>query len=448
MSPTAFQELRVRVEAYEFDRQGDVRCFRDRLCGELGWSALRADRAIAEYRRFVAIAAAVDHAVSPSPDVDQVWHQHLTDTRRYWEDFCPKIFGRVFHHEPSRGGEAERRRLDDQYQATLAAYERLFGEPPPRSVWPAPGRGCSVWGRLSRLARRPFILAPVLLALVGCAAIVDSASPSGVQGQSFILLYVLGAALLLMIMAFVQRAVAAMSGPNALYPADLELYEIAYLAGGPRRVVQTALLSLQLAGLARFDANEKRAVAVGLPDETASPVDAAVHRAVRSRELRRGSSYNPSFPAIRHRLGELGFVPGERWRRVAWVIFALVVVPVMALGLVRLGFGINNHRPTGFLLMALVAIPIAGVWITRAGFRPRMGGALRSRTEDALPRMAAPDDPLLLRSVAFWGVDVALATEFAGYRQFAESVQLNGGGASGSGGACGGGDGGCSGCGG
>ncbi|MFN7741158.1 MAG: glycine-rich domain-containing protein [Cyanobacteriota bacterium] len=59
---------------------------------------------LGEYRRFLFLAMQAGHPVSPSRPVDLAWHQHLLDTRSYWQEFCPRVLGRPLHHTPSRGG--------------------------------------------------------------------------------------------------------------------------------------------------------------------------------------------------------------------------------------------------------------------------------------------------------------------------------------------------------
>ena len=78
-------------------------------------------RAIEEYKRFVFLAMAAGHPVTPLDEVDQVWHLHLCYTRSYWEDLCGEVLRAPLHHGPTRGGAAERARFDDQYRRTLAS---------------------------------------------------------------------------------------------------------------------------------------------------------------------------------------------------------------------------------------------------------------------------------------------------------------------------------------
>lgn len=113
--------------------------FAQRLARENGWSLAEAGRVIEEYKRFCFLAATVDHPVTPSDQVDQAWHLHLTYTRDYWERFCPEVLGRPFHHGPTAGGREEGHRYFTQYAETLRSYERVFGTPP-ADLWPDAGR--------------------------------------------------------------------------------------------------------------------------------------------------------------------------------------------------------------------------------------------------------------------------------------------------------------------
>lgn len=113
--------------------------FAERLARENGWSLAEADRVIGEYKRFCFLAVTADHPVTPSDQVDQTWHLHLTYTRDYWERFCPQVLGRALHHGPTAGGREEGHRYFTQYAETLRSYERVFGTPP-ADLWPDAGR--------------------------------------------------------------------------------------------------------------------------------------------------------------------------------------------------------------------------------------------------------------------------------------------------------------------
>ncbi|UBV41896.1 hypothetical protein LAJ19_09595 [Deinococcus taeanensis] len=107
-----------------------------RLTREQGWTPAFAARAAHEYLRFVLLAAVSGHPVTPPRAVDEVWHLHLTFTRDDWERLTPLLPG-ALHHDPA-GDRCPA--LRTQYEATLDAYARMFGEAPPADLWPDPRR--------------------------------------------------------------------------------------------------------------------------------------------------------------------------------------------------------------------------------------------------------------------------------------------------------------------
>jgi hypothetical protein len=98
------QELYLRLQNHCFDAPGSSIPFAAKLACEQGWSVAKSERVLSEYRRFLFLALEAGHPVSPSRAVDQAWHQHLLDTRSYWQEFCPRVLGQPVHHTPSRGG--------------------------------------------------------------------------------------------------------------------------------------------------------------------------------------------------------------------------------------------------------------------------------------------------------------------------------------------------------
>jgi len=109
--------------------------FAQRLARENRWTADYAERVIREYYRFIYLAMTAGHEVTPSDQVDQAWHLHLTYTRDYWQRFCGEVLGTPLHHGPTAGGQAEGTRYYEQYAQTLKRYEEAFGEAPPPDIW-------------------------------------------------------------------------------------------------------------------------------------------------------------------------------------------------------------------------------------------------------------------------------------------------------------------------
>ena len=134
--PPAFDaSLWSRLEAMQLDAPGASLTFTKRLARENGWSPSRARDVVAEYRRFLYLAARAGHPVTPSDAVDQAWHLHLVYTRHYWGVLCPDVLGFELHHGPTLGGAREQSKFGDWYERTLESYRATFGEPP-AGIWP------------------------------------------------------------------------------------------------------------------------------------------------------------------------------------------------------------------------------------------------------------------------------------------------------------------------
>ena len=131
----AERALWQRLQAHPFERGDGSLDFLAKLARQQGWSRELARAAVEEYRRFCFLAARAGHAVTPSEEVDQVWHLHLTCTRDYWEVFCPRVLGFALHHEGSDGRVDTRQRHRQDYAHTLASYQRWFGAAP-ETLWP------------------------------------------------------------------------------------------------------------------------------------------------------------------------------------------------------------------------------------------------------------------------------------------------------------------------
>ena len=84
-------DLWRRLEGFRVDDDSASLSFLDRVARENQWSRSFTDRVFVEYRRFVFLAMTVEHQVTPSEQVDQVWHLHLTYTRSYWNDLCGEV---------------------------------------------------------------------------------------------------------------------------------------------------------------------------------------------------------------------------------------------------------------------------------------------------------------------------------------------------------------------
>lgn len=124
-----------RIEQHDFEPDQALN-FTRRLARDKSWTMAFARGAVGEYRRFCLLTMSGSGVMTPSEEVDEVWHQHLTYSRDYWDVWCGAVLRSRLHHDPTEGGPEQDRYFRTRYPATLAAYERFFG-PPPEQFWPA-----------------------------------------------------------------------------------------------------------------------------------------------------------------------------------------------------------------------------------------------------------------------------------------------------------------------
>lgn len=125
-----------RLLDFEIDDPSASFSFTDRLARENGWTLQKSLRAVFEYKRFLYLVCCTGQSLTPSDEIDQVWHLHLLYTRSYWLELCPIVLKRELHHGPTKGGAHERLRYRDQYALTLHLYQRAFGAKAPDDLWP------------------------------------------------------------------------------------------------------------------------------------------------------------------------------------------------------------------------------------------------------------------------------------------------------------------------
>jgi len=134
------QQLEVyrRVQQFSFDEPDAVFPFSQRLARDNGWTIQYTQRVIDEYKKFLVLAAIAGHPVTPSEQVDQVWHLHLTYTHSYWDQLCAETLQKPLHHHPTRGGSGEYKKFYKWYSETLISYEKFFNQSPPSDIWAPP----------------------------------------------------------------------------------------------------------------------------------------------------------------------------------------------------------------------------------------------------------------------------------------------------------------------
>jgi hypothetical protein len=125
-----------KISLFELDDPDADFSFSDRLARENGWSLEYTIRTTAEYKKFMYLLCVANHPLTPSDQVDQVWHLHLIYTKLYWDEFCRDTIGRQIHHGPTKGGSVERGKFTNWYAKTKEVYTVEFGTEPPPDIWP------------------------------------------------------------------------------------------------------------------------------------------------------------------------------------------------------------------------------------------------------------------------------------------------------------------------
>lgn len=292
------QQLYQRICDHELDDPSHEIGFLAHLMRANGWSRLFALHAIEEYRKFVFLALVAGHQVSPSDQVDQVWHLHLLFSDAYWNDFCPRVLGRPLHHHPTKGGQQERDRFHELYRATIRSYRQHFGEPP-ADLWPPVdvrfGRDLQMQRGRIRPRFRPWrgwrwtSQTSILLACVGLMGCGIAKAAAGARSdpppESGYLLLNLQSPVLDLLGRLVWPTIylaSLMMGfvvayrllrPLLLQPSvlsttpQLDDEDLAYLSAGPTRVLELGLASLVQQGVLKANPSTRKLALMGRTDE-------------------------------------------------------------------------------------------------------------------------------------------------------------------------------------
>lgn len=125
-----------RIMEFDIDSGSVDFSFTARLARENGWTIAYTKRVIHEYKHFIFLIVNANCPVTPSDQVDQAWHLHLTYSHSYWDRLCHDMIGRPLHHTPTTGGSEEAVKFAAWYDNTLKSYVSVFGMSPPADIWP------------------------------------------------------------------------------------------------------------------------------------------------------------------------------------------------------------------------------------------------------------------------------------------------------------------------
>lgn len=460
-----------RLCDYRFD-DDDSDEFLTRVATTALLSLSEARAALDEYRRFCFLAVTVDHAVTPSELIDEVWHTHIIDTRRY-ERFCADVLQYELHHVPSRGGSGETLKHQRQYADTLDSYRRFFGLPP-RRFWPeprasqAPSARPDVLPAEPRASRRPMRFG--MIAVAGTYALLalagNETNPLHWTGGPFLVWFVVLMVAALIAGAWLRQRLRGPRSPGTSQE-EADRWELAYLSGGSDRVADAIVVELLALDAVSLEYDRKKAREAYLTDRvwlrsrlTPEQVDAlppVLRDAMQVIAEQQTLSRILSTLRERHRSQEQR-VRGKGWlqspRQQAWAarLSALPLAAVAVLGLCKIMIGLQLDRPVGFLIaltILTVLMAVCSALLTRN--RPRTWAGDWQLYKAARQRPADAYDPA--STVALAGTAVLVGTPFSDYQQIRTPSSSDssgggggdGGGDGGGGGGCGGGCGGCGG---
>ncbi len=470
------QALWVRLEGFQFSDEDVVFDFTARLGNENGWERAFSDRVIVEYKRFLLLAMHAGHPVTPPEAVDQAWHLHLVYTRSYWQRLCADVLGRPLHHEPTAGGVYESAKFRLQYARTLESYRLVFGTEPPADIWPGvdeafrPKRNRWVdvsrhWtlrkpAWLRRLRSRRVVPAAAVVMLVLMIAGCREANVFDFTGPEFLRFYIAGFVMALLMSLLLVKWERSRWKDGAGAEAPNDPYEIAFLGGGGRRLVDAALTALFTRGIlvARTSGAGRATLMLSHKDRTADmhPVEKRLMQSLPGgckmevRTVR--ESLKHLALEMQETLAGRGLILSiAQLARVRWLA-ALPMALMMVAGVIKCFIGINRDKPVFFLIFCLVfSIVILALRLgavrkrTAAGdaawLRVSSGGRINPVIERDGARMF---DPTLAATMVALGGTAALASP--SLQPLHSAIHRPG--ATDSGGGCGSGGCGSSGCGG
>jgi uncharacterized protein (TIGR04222 family) len=483
------EDLYRRILEFSFDQPGTQVSFCKKLERENGWSLSYTQRVIEEYKKFVFLAVASGYPVSPSDQVDQVWHLHLSYSRSYWQEFCPNVLQAPLHHEPSRGGSSEQSRFDKMYSQTLESYEQVFGKAPPSDIWPPlksrlardihlvridrqknwvlPKPNLKI---LAKIRPRKVEILPLLLflsfAVTSCQSNPGVPNPLDLTGPDFLVFYSLIGIIGIALSFWLRYSLRLPSDAPNSASTNLSAYEVAFLTGGNGRMISTALVSLMQKGYVAVHPRSLKLTLKKAVDDSCDSMERLVAKKIDTLDggidQLIGKSKNIG-DEIRDRLQKFGLIVVDRQSLKVQIYPALIMFSLLGIGALKTFVGISRGKPVSLLLLCMFVFLIFGIILLVRPFRSRYGDRVLKdliAESEHLKIDLNLESQLPLAFALFGGTVLSGESAFADVRQFFTSSGVNGGsnsssgdsssgdsssGSCGGGGGCGGGCGGCSG---
>lgn len=126
-SQVSFVSAEEMSSAMELVSKLDFTQMNNKLVSFYEWSAEMVALMDNYYKKWLAIHACYPElATAPNEVLDNYWHMHILDTKKYMND-CQEVFGQYFHHYPYFGLEGDSSDLNDAFNLTNQLFEHHFG---------------------------------------------------------------------------------------------------------------------------------------------------------------------------------------------------------------------------------------------------------------------------------------------------------------------------------
>lgn len=116
-----------KQDAFELIKSLDLSKITAKLMLKKNWSQHQANIIEKWYKRFLMMHVKYPgQSMIPNDFIDDFWHEHILDTRKYAKD-CNLVFGEFMHHNPSYG-QKDRSRIEKDFELMNQYYRIEFGE--------------------------------------------------------------------------------------------------------------------------------------------------------------------------------------------------------------------------------------------------------------------------------------------------------------------------------
>ncbi|PDT92228.1 TIGR04222 domain-containing membrane protein [Bradyrhizobium sp. Y36] len=237
-------------------------------------------------------------------------------------------------------------------------------------------------------------------------------------------------------------------GPSAQASGRLGILELAYLAGGAKRLGDAVLFRLTSENGAIIEPDGRNITVVDqvpLASLIGKPPRMQLQPDMTRQQFQ--TAIQPIVERIQERLQRSGYCPS----REQMASFRKTVLPfvglLMVFGLTKAVVGASRHHPVDFLLFLILVTAVAGLVLATTPRRTRAGTNVLESYQASHERASrAPLDHELLLAVALTGAVVLTGTAHASVYSASQTMSSGDSGGGGCGGGGGGGGGGCGGC--